>query len=160
MLRSRVATLGALGAVLAGCGGAVAPVDVGGEDTELTGTFAGAFRSVGDGMITLDGYLTLELAETSPGQIVGGFTLEGVLDDGVYQQSIAGSGPLEGSVSQSSVAPMSFTATPDFCPDHTVDFSGTYYRRTGALLVAGAIDILDPACAVQLTFPSSIPMQR
>jgi hypothetical protein len=158
MLRPRLAAFALLLAGLSGCESSVAEVELG-EESPLTGIFSGSFRSVGE-EITLVGNLRLELTESASGELFGGFTLEAALDDGEFQLPIAGTGPLIGSVSPASVAAMSFTATPDFCPYHTVHFSGSYDRRSGALVVGGVIDILDPMCAVQLSFPSTIPMRR
>jgi hypothetical protein len=82
------------------------------------------------------------------------------VDYGDFQQPIAGGGPLIGGVSPDQIALLFFTATPDFCPSHTVDFTGTYDRRFGRLLVGGPIYVLDVDCAVLFTFPSTIALSR
>ncbi len=136
-----------------------APEPVPEEERILTGTFRGTFRSQDQGIV-LDGHLTLDLTELSTGELIGEFSLEGTLDDGEVQQPIAGSGPLVGAVAPDDVAQLSFTAEPDFCPGHTIDFSGTFHRLLAGLRVNGPIVIFDSSCAVVLTFPSSIPMRR
>ncbi len=155
----RVVTSVVLASILAGCPSNVTEPETGPE-TPLTGRFTGRFLARADSVTTLDGYLTLELTEADTGELEGTFTLEGTLDDGDLELGISGAGPLSGSVSPASIGQVYFTATPDFCPDHTVDFGGSYDRRTGGLVVGGVIDILDGTCAVVLAFPSTIPMRR
>jgi hypothetical protein len=43
--------------------------------------------------------------------LTGAFTLEGELDDGEFQQPIAGTGPLVGAVAADQIATLYFTAT-------------------------------------------------
>jgi len=147
-----------LAVILSGCGSSVTEV-VPGEDAVLTGRFRGPFRSPGEG-IELNGFLTLHLEESATGDFTGDFTLEGELDDGEFQLPIAGTGPLVGFVGPEQVATLHFTATPDFCPQQSIEFAGYFDRRVAVLLVSGPILILDGACGVALTFPSTISMRR
>jgi hypothetical protein len=156
----RLASACLVAAVLASCGGSSGT----GPDSEaehpLTGTFDGEFLAVADSVALL-GHLTLELTEESAnGALSGTFALEATLDYGEFQEPIAGGGPLVGGVSPDQIALLFFTATPDFCPTHRVDFTGTYDRRFGALLVGGPIYVLDVDCSVLFTFPSTIALSR
>ena len=125
----------------------------------LNGKFTGRFTSEDQGVL-LDGFLTLDLIESAGGTFEGSFALEGTLEDGQFQQPIAGTGPLVGSVSPDEVAALSFTASPDFCPDRTIEFAGYFDRRVAGLLVTGPIVILDSACEDVLSFPSTISLHR
>jgi hypothetical protein len=158
MRRLRLVALAMLAVSLAGCPENVTDPEAGAE-SPLTGRFEGAFRAAYD-TITLDGYLTLELTESESGSLTGGFKLEALMDYGDYEVAIAGAGPLTGSVTPTTIGLLTFIATPDFCPDHEVDFGGTYDRRAGTLLVGGEIDILDSMCEVEVSFPSTIGMRR
>ena len=156
----RVASAALTAAVLSACGEGSGTDPVTEDERDLTGTFGGGFASVGDSAALL-GYLTLELTEErSTGALTGGFALEATVDDGAFQQPIAGGGPLIGGVSPTEIALLYFTATPDFCPSQPVEFTGTYDRRYGTLLVGGQIHVLDADCAVLLTFPSTISLTR
>jgi hypothetical protein len=155
---TRVVTSVVLASMLVGCPSNATEPE-GDSGSALTGRFEGSFLAVDDSVV-LDGYLTLDLTESAAGSLSGTFALEGMLDDGEFQQPIAGAGPLTGSVSPTSIGLLHFTATPDFCPQHPVEFNGNYDRRSGGLLVGGEIDILDGVCAVVFTFPSTIPMRR
>jgi len=158
MSRYRPVASALLVVTLSGCGRSVAEV-VPSEDAVLTGEFTGRFTSQDQG-IALDGFLTLQLEESSTGDFTGDFTLEGELDDGEFQQPIAGTGPLVGFVGPDQVATLYFTATPDFCPQQSIEFAGHFDRRVAGLMVSGPILILDGACTVVLTFPSTISMRR
>ena len=158
MPRYRVLASALLAATLSSCGRSAIEA-VPGEDAVLTGEFTGRFTSQDQGIL-LEGYLTLDLEESDAGGLSGSFTLEGTLDDGEFQQPIAGTGPLLGSVSADQVASLHFTATPDFCPEQSIGFTGHFDRRNAGLMVSGAILILDPACTVVLSFASMISMQR
>jgi hypothetical protein len=156
----RVASAALVAASLSACGDGSGTDPVSEEESALTGTFGGQFLSVGDSS-ALTGYLTLELTEdAATGGLTGAFALEATIDDGEFQQPIAGGGPLVGGVSPSQIALLYFTATPDFCPSQPVEFTGTYDRRYGSLLVGGQIFVLDADCAVLLTFPSTISLTR
>jgi hypothetical protein len=143
---------------VSGCGSSATEA-VPGEDAVLTGEFTGRFTSEDQGIL-LDGFLTLDLVESDDGGLTGSFTLEGELDDGEFQQPIAGTGPLAGAVSADQMATLHFTATPDFCPDQSIEFGGFFDRRNAGLLVSGPILILDAGCAIALVFQSTISMQR
>ena len=145
-------------AALIACGSSTSEVQPD-QEAVLTGKFTGRFTSDAQGIL-LDAFLTLELDESSEGELQGGFSLEGILDDGEFQQPIAGAGPLVGSVTSEQLAPLFFTATPDFCPDHRIEFAGYFDRRNAGLLLSGPIVILDAACEVVLTFPSTISLHR
>jgi hypothetical protein len=129
------------------------------QQAELNGRFTGRFISEDQGIL-LDGFLTLDLSESSTGTLEGTFGLEATVDDGQFQQPIAGAGPLVGSVSSDPVASLSFTATPDFCPNRTIEFSGFFDRRIAGLLISGPIIILDAACEDVHSFPSTISLHR
>ena len=139
-----------------------APDDEGDTDVpdlnaDLTGRFTGSFRSETNGVL-LDGVLTLALAESETGGLTGGFLLEGVLRDDSFEQPISGEGPLVGSVSADQQAMLQFTASPEFCPDQSVEFVGEFDRRVAGLLIGGPVIILDGACMVVLTFPTTISL--
>ena len=155
---ARILTAALLGTAPMACGHSTADVPTD-QEAVLDGEFTGRFMSEDQGIL-LDAFLTLELIESPQGELEGGFALEGVLDDGEFQQPIAGTGPLVGSVSPDPVAPLSFTARPDFCPDRTIAFAGYFDRRVAVLLVSGPIVILDAACEVVLSFPSTISLRR
>jgi hypothetical protein len=158
MPRQPIAVPALLALTLSGCGSSVTEA-VPGEDAVLTGEFSGPVRSEDQGIL-LEGFLTLDLTESDAGQLTGDFALEGTLDDGEFQQPIAGTGPLVGAVSADQRATLSFTATPDFCPEQSIEFVGYFDRRVAGLVVSGPIVILDAACEVALVFPSTIPMRR
>jgi hypothetical protein len=158
MLRLRIPVMAVLACALAACPSNVADPE-GGAESPLSGRFEGDFIAAHD-TLTLDGRLTLQLTESTTGELNGTFALEALLDFGEFQQPIAGGGPLTGSVTATALALLSFTATPDFCPQHTVDFAGSYDRRAGGLLIGGEIDILDGTCVVLYSVPSTIPMRR
>ena len=147
-----------LALTLTACGSSPTEV-VYGEDAVLTGEFSGPFTSQDQGIV-LDGFLTLDLGEADTGELTGRFTLEGDLDDGEFQQPIAGTGPLVGGVSSDQVATLHFPATPDFCPEQSIEFAGSFDRRNAGLTVSGPIVILDAACEVALVFQSTIPLRR
>ena len=102
--------------------------------------------------------LTLVLAESATGDLTGGFLLEGVLRDDSFEQPISGEGPLFGSVSPDQTAMLQFTATPEFCPERSVEFVGEFDRRVAGLLIGGPVIILDGACMVVLSFPTTISL--
>jgi hypothetical protein len=156
----RLASVSLVAVALAACGGSSGTGPVSEEEHVLTGTFDGEFLAVADSVVLL-GHLTLELTEeTASGALGGAFALEAVVDYGEFQQPIAGGGPLVGGVSPDQIALLFFTATPDFCPSHPVEFTGTYDRRYGTLLVGGQIYVLDGDCAVLFAFPSTISLTR
>ena len=152
----------ALLACLVGCGGSItyAPQDEDETDipdlnADLTGRFSGSFRSETNGVL-LDGVLTLLLEESDTGDLIGGFSLEGVLRDDSFEQPISGEGPLFGSVSADQIAMLQFTAVPEYCPERSVEFVGEFDRRYANLLIGGPVIILDGACMAVLTFPTTI----
>jgi hypothetical protein len=159
MTRRRIVVSALLSVTVAGCGSSVTDEMTPGEDAVLTGRFTGRFTSQDQG-IRLEGFLTLELEESDTNELFGSFKLEGTLDDGEFQEPIAGNGPLVGAVFPDQVANLYFTAMPDFCPQQSIEFTGSFDRRVASLVVSGPILILDSACAVLLAFPSRIPMRR
>jgi hypothetical protein len=155
----------ALLAGLVACGGSptdARTIDEGDTDipdlnADLTGRFSGSFRSETNGIL-LDGVLTLLLEESDTGDLIGGFSLEGVLSDDSFEQAISGEGPLFGSVSADQIAMLQFTAVPEYCPEQSVEFIGEFDRRHANLTIGGPVIVLDGTCMVLLTFPTTIPL--
>ena len=104
---------------------------------------------------------SIQFSLTEPaGVLIGTFGIQGRLDDGQSRTDVAGTGLLSGTVEADNDAAVSFTTESDLCPGHTSDFAGTYFRATGVLGIAGAVEVLDPSCTVVLTYPIELAMLR
>ena len=163
MTRTRRIVAITLGAVLAACGDAEAPLAPfapwpPNPDPSLAGTFYGAFHGLDQG-VGLAATVAFTFAESS-GLLTGTFSIVGRLDDGQNRTDIAGSGVVAGTVTAGDRAIVGFTARPNFCQGHTGDFAGVYDRLTGVLGIAGQVVVLDELCSVVLTYPIDLAMAR
>lgn len=163
MVRTRLPLAAALVATLAACGEVEPPLaplapELPNPDPTLAGTFHGRFIGLDQGA-ELAAVLAFTFAESS-GALIGTFSIEGVLDDGVNREDVAGSGYLAGTVTADDVAAVSFTTQPELCPSHMGGFTGIYNRQTGVLGVEGTVVVLNQFCVVELTYPIALAMRR
>lgn len=147
-----IATLLVLGA----CGGGdtTAPPTY----ANIAGTYNGTITGLTQG-VTLNSIFTLTISQNG-GVTSGTFGISGTLFDGVTTVQIAGTGTLTGTIASGNNPSVNFTIKSGSCPNYQANFSGAYDSVNSRITITGPVDILDSNCAVFLSYPTTIILNR
>ena len=147
-----VASLGA-----AACGGSdsTAPAPT---YQSIAGTYSGPMTGVDQGVL-LTATITVTVTQNA-GSLGGSYGLSGILNDGVNQVSILGSGTLSGTIAAGSNPSVNVTVA-GVCPGRSAQFSGAYDSANSRLTLTGPVQIFAADCsAVLLTYQTTFIMSH
>jgi hypothetical protein len=121
-----------------------------GPEYELGGTYQGSVLAATEGA-ALDALVGLEV-EHEAGLVTGTYTISGevVYADGALQ--IGGVGTLTGTVTPGDQPGIAIFVRTPICPTYEGSFVGRFEPATGRLVLGGAVDIFEDACAVLVSF--------
>lgn len=158
-MRTNRALLGAtLFLLLAGCGGD-SPTAPSQQFESIAGSYAGQMAGISQGVV-LDAVFTISISQ-SGGSASGNYTMSGTLNDGTYQVSIAGAGPLSGTVASGTNPSVNLAIKVPGCPNYQANFSGAYDSTNRRLTITGPVDIFqNNSCTVALSYPTTIILTR
>jgi hypothetical protein len=143
---------------LAACGGD-SPTSPAQEFESIAGNYTGEMVGLSQG-VALDAVFGISISQTS-GSASGNYTLSGTLNDGTTQLSIAGAGPLSGTVASGTNPSVNLTIKVPGCPNYQANFSGAYDSANRRLTITGPVEFFQyNSCTVALSYQTTIILTR
>ena len=141
---------------VAACGGGDSSTAPAPQYQSIAGTYSGPMSGLDQG-VALAATVTVTITQNA-GSLGGSYGLSGVLNDGVNQVAIVGSGTLTGTIAAGSNPSVNITVA-GICPGHSAQFSGAYDVANSRLTLTGPVQVFSADCStILLTYQTTFIM--